>query len=205
LRTPSSSASSTSLERYPNVMAVDRAAAEGAILAFLQAIGRDPADEPELQGTPARVTEAYLKDLCSGYERDPADVVRPHLIEGSTAIVSLRDIEVTTMCPHHLMPASGLGAIAFRPRGKLVGLGVLADLLDVLSRRLVLQEEIGERVAATLAAELDARWVACHLALTHSCMTARGERKHGARAETFAFVGDSSERAEALSVVAGRS
>jgi GTP cyclohydrolase I len=182
-------------------MRVDRAAAERAILAFLQAIGRDPVHEPELQGTPARVTAAYLDELCAGYGRDPSEVVRPHVIEGSTAIVALRDIQVTTMCPHHLMPASGLGTIAFAPGRKLVGLGVLGELLDVVSRRLILQEEIGERVAATLAAELGARWVACRLVLTHSCVTARGERKHGALAETVAFVGDASERAVALAIV----
>jgi GTP cyclohydrolase I len=185
-------------------MTVDRAAAELAIGAFLRAIGRDPAVEPELLGTPARVVAAY-DELCDGYQVDPARVVRPHIVPGSTAIVALRDVTVTTMCPHHLMPASGTGTIAFAPRDKLVGLGVMAELLDVFAHRLTLQEEIGERVAATLARELSARWVACRLVLRHACVTARGAKKHGATAETVAFVGDEASRDEAIAVVQGRS
>jgi GTP cyclohydrolase I len=185
-------------------MSVDRPAAEQAILAFLRALGRDPALEPELQGTPARVVAAYVDELCNGYGTEPSAVVRPHVVEGSTAIVVLRDIPVTTMCPHHLMPASGLGTVAFAPHRKLVGLGVMATLLDVCAHRLILQEEIGERVVAALAEELGAHWVACRLVLSHGCVSARGERKHGAMAETFAFVGDASGRAEAIAVVAGQ-
>ncbi len=184
-------------------MTVDRTAAELAIEAFLRAIGHDPAVEPELRGTAARVVAAY-GELCDGYGIDPALVVRPHIVPGSTAIVALRDVNVTTMCPHHLMPASGTGTVAFAPRDKLVGLGVMAELLDVFAHRLTLQEEIGGRVASTLARELDARWVACRLLLHHACVTVRGAKKHGATAETVAFVGDEASRAEALAVVQGR-
>jgi GTP cyclohydrolase I len=184
-------------------MAVDQEAAARAIEAFLRAIGRDPEVEPELRGTAARVTAAYLDDLCSGYRIDPVTVVRPHIVAGTTAIVALREVAVTTMCPHHLMPASGTGTLAFAPRDKLVGLGVMAELLDAFAHRLTLQEEIGERVAATLAKELGARWAACRLVLRHACVTARGARKHGATAETVAFVGEPSSRAEALAVVQG--
>jgi GTP cyclohydrolase I len=113
----------------------------------------------------------------------------------------LRDVAITTMCPHHLMPAFGKGTVAYAPHGKLVGLGFMAELLDAFAHRLILQEEIGERVAATLADELGARWVACRLVLSHTCVTARGERKHGATAETVAFLGDAAGRAEAIAVV----
>jgi GTP cyclohydrolase I len=182
-------------------MAVDRRAAEHAIEAFLRAIGRDPALEPELRGTAARVTAAYLDELCDGYGRDPSALVKSGLVEGTTSLVVLRNVAVTTMCPHHLLPASGLGTVAFAPGAKLVGLGVMAELLDVLAHRLILQEEIGERVAATLQSELHARWVACRLVLSHACVTARGERKHGATVETLAFAGDPSSHAEALAVL----
>jgi GTP cyclohydrolase I len=189
-------------------MSVDRLAAERAIEAFLRAIGRDPDLEPELRGTAARVTAAYVDELCEGYAKDPSSVVRPHLVPhpgaGSTAVVALREVTVTTMCPHHLMPASGVGTIAYAPRDKLVGLGVMAELLDVLAHRLTLQEEIGERVAEVLAVELGARWVACRLVLHHACVSARGERKHGAVAETVAFVGDARDRSEALALVGER-
>jgi len=184
-------------------MSVDRAAAERAILAFLEAIGRDPSREPELLGTPARVTAAYVDELCDGYARDVTAIVKRGVVTGSTAMVALRDVVVTTMCPHHLMPASGTGTIAFVPQGKLVGLGVMAEVLDAFAHRLILQEEIGERVVATLAEGLGARWVACRLVLTHACVTARGERKHGSTVETLAFVGDGAGRAEALAVLGG--
>lgn len=179
----------------------DRQAAEGAIDAFLRAIGLDPAVHPALVGTPARVTTAYLDELCAGYRVDPAELLRHHVVLGTTAVVALRAVSVTTMCPHHLMPATGLGTVAYAPRTKLVGLGVLAGLLDAFAHRLILQEEIGEGVVSSLHRELDTEWVACRLVLSHGCITARGERKHGTTVETIAFLGDSTARAEAFAVV----
>lgn len=182
---------------------VDRAAAEAAIAAFLRALGHDPATSPELVDTPSRVTTAYLEELCNGYAVDPVSVVRAHVMTGQTALVALRNVTVTTMCPHHLMPAQGLGTIAFAPGTKLIGLGALGQLLDAFAHRLILQEDIGERVAAVLNEELDARWSGCRLVLTHTCVTARGERKHGTSVETVAFVGDAADRAEALQALRG--
>jgi GTP cyclohydrolase I len=184
-------------------MSIDRDGAARAIDAFLRAIGRDPTVEPELQGTGARVTAAFVDELCDGYGKDPRALVRANLVAGTTALVALRDVAVTTTCPHHLMPASGLATIAYAPRATLVGLGTLAAVLDTFAHRLILQEEIGERIVEALSSELDARWVACRLVLAHGCVTARGERKHGATAETVAFAGDASERSEALAVVRG--
>jgi GTP cyclohydrolase I len=184
-------------------MPVDRPAAERAIEAFLRAIGRDPAKDPELSGTPARVTAAYVDELCAGYDVDPAARLRECLVAGTTTIVALRDVAVTTMCPHHLMPASGFGTVAFAPRQRLVGLGELAALLDAFAHRLTLQEAIGEGVATTLLRELDAEWAACRLVMSHACVSARGERKHDAKAETVAFAGDAARRGEALAVLGG--
>jgi GTP cyclohydrolase I len=80
-------------------------------------------------------------------------------------------------------------------------------VVDAFSRRLALQEEIGERVVATLEKHLEPRWVGCRLLLTHACMTARGERTHGARVETVALRGkvdDAAKRAAALALGVGR-
>jgi GTP cyclohydrolase I len=182
-------------------MAVDRIAAARAIDDFLRAIGRDPSSDPALAGTGDRVAAAFVDELCSGYAVDAAAVVRANIIPGSTAIVALRDATVETMCPHHLLPASGAGTVAFAPAGKLVGIGVVAEVLDAFARRLILQEEIGESVVRLLHAELGASWVACRLVLRHSCVTARGERKHGATVETVAFAGDRAHEAEAVAMV----
>jgi GTP cyclohydrolase I len=171
--------------------------------AFLRAIGRDPDAEPHLVGTANRVTALYMDELCEGYRVDPASDLRKAVVAGRTTIVALRDVAVTTMCPHHLMPASGVSTVAFAPRAHLVGLGALAQLLDAFAHRLILQEEIGEGVATTLLRELDAEWAACRLVMSHACISARAERKHAALAETFAFAGDGAFRAEAFEVVRG--
>jgi GTP cyclohydrolase I len=182
-------------------MSIDRDAAAHAIDAFLLAIGRDPSREPELVGTGARVAAAFIDELCDGYAKDPEALVRANVLAGTTDLVVLRDVPVATTCPHHLMPAIGTGTVAFAPRKRLVGLGTLSELLDALAHRLTLQEQIGESVALVLMTVLEPRWAACRLALRHGCLTARGERKHGAMAETLAFAGDGSAREEALLVV----
>jgi GTP cyclohydrolase IA len=182
-------------------MPADRIAAARAIEDFLRAIGRDPSSDPALAGTGHRVAAAFVDELCSGYNVDAAAVLRANILSGTTAIVALRDATVETMCPHHLLPASGTGTVAFAPAGKLVGIGVLAEVVDAFARRLILQEEIGENVVRAIHAELGASWVACRLLLRHSCVTARGERKHGAMVETVAFAGDKAHEVGAVAMV----
>jgi len=181
-------------------MPADRVAAAAAIDAFLRAIGRDPAIEPELRGTGERVAAAFLDELCDGYDKDPAAIVVDHrLASPSSDLVVLRDAPVTTMCPHHLLPATGVATVAFAPRGSIVGLGALVELVDACARRLVLQEEIGAQVADVLYATLRPAWAGCRLVLAHGCVVHRAERRHGARVETFALRGDitAEERATA--------
>ena len=170
---------------------VDRKAAAAAIDAFLRAIGRDPEGEAALFETGARVADAYVDDLCAGYDVDARQVLLGEAIEGGgTDLVVVRDLAVTTTCPHHLMPASGTAVVAFAPAARVVGIGAVGRVVDAFARRLTLQEEIGERVAETIADVLAPRWAACRLRLSPSCMTARGERRHGARVETVAIAGD---------------
>ena len=169
---------------------VDRAAASAAIERFLIAIGRDPATDPNLRGTAARVANAYVDELCSGYDVDAVALLRAHAIEGASALVVLRDVPVTTMCPHHLLPATGVATVAFAPHGRLVGLGTLAKVVDTFAHRLTLQEEIGERVVEALCTALAPQWAGCSLSLSHGCVTSRGERRHGARVQTVALGGD---------------
>jgi GTP cyclohydrolase I len=99
-------------------------------------------------------------------------------------------VNVTTMCPHHLMPAKGVATVAFAPKGAIVGLGALVQLVDIFAHRLALQEQIGENVARALEDALWPWWSGCRLVLEHGCVVARGERRHGARAETLALRGD---------------
>jgi GTP cyclohydrolase I len=198
---------------------MDRAAAAKAIDDFLVAIGRDPASEPELRGTGARVADAFVDELCQGYAVDADELLRRNVIaadasggvDGSAGggtshatVVELRDVAVTTTCPHHLMAGVGTATVGFAPGESLVGVGSLARLLHAFARRLTLQETIGEGVVAALERNLAPRWAACRIEMAHACMTARGERAHGARLVTFALrARDEAARQEAIAFVLG--
>jgi len=178
----------------------DRAAAARAIDAFLRALGRDPSAEADLVGTGARVADAFVDEICDGYDADVAAILRGNSIPGGTDLVVVRDIAVTTMCPHHLMPAVGRAAVAFAPRASIVGLGSLVKLVDAFAHRLTLQERIGQGVVDALMEHVQPSWAGCRLVMEHMCVVARGERRHGARAETIALAGanDDASRATAL-------
>lgn len=174
-------------------MPTDRAAAANAIDAFLRAIGRDPAIEPDLVGTGGRVADAYIDELCSGYGVDTRALLAASVIRSASppadGLVVVRDVAITTMCPHHLLPASGTATIAMHTRERLVGIGTLVSLLEAHARRLTLQERIGEAIVADIEAVLEPEWVGCRLVLVHGCMVSRGERAVGSRVETVALRG----------------
>jgi GTP cyclohydrolase I len=174
---------------------MDRKAAAQAIDAFLRALGRDPAHDPELAGTGARVAEAWADELLGGYGVDVDALLVENTFAGRSELVVVRDIPVYTTCPHHLLVSSGAATVAFAPDERLVGVGTVAAVVDAFARRLALQEQIGQSVVAALGKHLSPRWVACRLVLSHACMTARGERAHGARVETVALAGSGADRA----------
>jgi GTP cyclohydrolase IA len=185
-------------------MTADRQAAASAIDAFLRAIGRDPKLETELAGTGARVAEAFIDELCEGYGVDVAKLLAGNVIEGESGLVVVRDIAVTTTCPHHLMQATGVATVAFAPERRVVGLGAIARLVDAYARRLALQERIGEDVVSALITHVAPRWAGCRLLMSHGCMTARGERKHGSRVESVALRAARGVLSDADSTLANR-
>jgi GTP cyclohydrolase I len=169
---------------------VDRRAAARAIEDFVRALGHAP--EGDLAGTGERVADAWADDLLEGEAIDAAAVLREGSIPlegGGAGLVVIRDLAVTTMCPHHLLPAHGSGLVAYLPGDRVAGIGTVAHVVDALSRRLTLQERIGADVTALLVRELGARGALCRLSLTHTCLVARGERKAGAVVETIAVAG----------------
>ncbi len=180
---------------------MDKEAAAKAIDAFLKALGRDPASDTDLAETGTRVANAFADDLLDGYRVDVEALIAGNAIAGRTEVVVARDLSVSTVCPHHLMVASGVATVAFAPGEKLIGVGTLAAVVDAFAHRLTLQERVGEQVVAAITGGIAPRWVACKLVLSHACMTARGERKHGALIETFAYAGDPAERSLALSTL----
>jgi GTP cyclohydrolase I len=180
---------------------IDRDAAARAVEAFLVAMGMDPSKDPELKGTPARVTEAWAGELLSGYDVEVDALLSENVIAGSSSVVVVRDIPVATTCPHHLMPSMGTATVAFGPDRWLIGVGTVGRVVDAYARRLALQEQIGEQVVEALGKHLQPRWVACRLVLSHACMTVRGERTHGARVETLAQHGEAKWGEQILAAV----
>jgi GTP cyclohydrolase I len=178
----------------------NRTDAARAIEAFLRAIGRDPDLDPNLTETGARVADAFIDELCDGYAVDVAALLASNAIAGAGDLVIVRDVPVSTMCPHHLMPAVGKASVAFAPKRAIVGLGALVKLVDAFAHRLILQEQIGEGVVAALVKHVDPAWAGCRLVMEHACVVARGERRHGARAETVSLGGalDDASRAMAM-------
>jgi len=169
-------------------MDLDRAAE--AIDAFLRALDRDPDSEPELAETGRRVAEAFGRELLSGYHEDPAAILGDRTEASSPGLVVVTGLATTTLCPHHLLPATGVAHVAYLPGEHVVGLGAIDRLVQCYARRLNLQETLGEQVATALVAHLGARSAGCVLELTQGCMVARGARQTGARVTTVAFAGD---------------
>lgn len=171
-------------------MPVDRTEAAKAVAQFLVALGLDPAGDPEIAGTPARVAEAWANDLVDGYDIDVGALLSGESsLATGVGIVSVRDLAVSTICPHHLLPARGTGTVLYLPGPRVAGVGTLAKVLDAFSHRLTLQETITINVARSLVQYLGARGAACKLSLAHDCLSSRGERKTAALVDTVAFAG----------------
>ena len=174
---------------------MDRALAERAIADFLRALGHDPDADAELAATPARVTEAFADELLRGYAVDIGRLIT----EGSSpappgaAVVAITGIDVATVCPHHLMPGIGRGAVVYRPGARLLGLGTIARLVDACSRRLVLQESITSEVVRALQTHAGARGAYCEVTLVHGCLSARGACQARAQATSLSRVGELSD------------
>jgi GTP cyclohydrolase IA len=178
---------------------VKREAARAAIRDFLVALGHDPDRDPELAETPARVVEAFADELLTGYGRDLTALVTKDSSPAPerAGLIAVRDVAVATVCPHHLMPALGRANVVYRPGARILGLGVIARLVDACARRLVLQETIGQDVVMTLVKHAGVRGALCEITLVHGCLSARGAQQMDARVTTVAQEGELSE-SEAL-------
>ncbi|WP_148613575.1 GTP cyclohydrolase I FolE [Nocardioides rubriscoriae] len=183
----------------------DHARAEAAIRELLFAIGEDP-DREGLLDTPARVARAYA-ELTQGLRQRPQDVLTTTFDLGHDEMVLVRDIELWSMCEHHLVPFTGVAHVGYIPAetGKITGLSKLARLVDVYSKRPQVQERLTTQVADALMDILDARGVIVVIEAEHLCMTMRGVKKAGARTLTSAVRGsmrtDAATRAEAMALI----
>lgn len=192
-------------ERDPaDIPAFDHARAEAAVRELLAAMGEDP-DREGLRDTPGRVARAY-EELTHGLRQRPEDVLTTTFDLGHDEMVLVKDIEMWSMCEHHLVPFHGVAHIGYIPSasGKITGLSKLARLVDVYSRRPQVQERLTTQVAEAMVNILDARGVIVVMEAEHLCMTMRGVRKAGARTITSAVRGqmrDAATRSEAMALI----
>ncbi len=172
----------------------DKERAARAIEEFLRALGHEPTSEA-LRDTPRRVSDAYADELLAGYAVDVPNLLAEGGDEVSRELdpIVLAGLSVVSVCPHHLLPAEGDALVAYLPGKRVLGLGVVARLVDAFSRRLVLQEEIAGGIADALIAHAGARGAFVRIHLRHACLRLRGPEQHAAVATTFAARGVFSE------------
>ncbi|GAI85307.1 unnamed protein product [marine sediment metagenome] len=142
---------------------------------MILSIGDDPTREG-LNETPERVIKSW-NHLYSGYDQDPKDIMKTFKEGTCDEMVILKDIEMFSTCEHHMLPFFGKAHIAYIPDGKVIGISKLARLLEIFSRRLQIQERIGEQVTGALMEYLQPKGAACIIEAKHLCMMARGIQK----------------------------
>lgn len=156
---------------------------------------------------PELVARAWQDELLAGYRQNPATILEQIHSRATQDLVAVRGIVFTSICRHHLLPFSGKAHLAYAPRGVITGLSRLERLVDALSRRLQLQEDLTREIADALQRHLSPSGAVCVIEATHACMTMRGARKSQTLVTTVAFTGayrrSAARRTEVLAVLAG--
>jgi GTP cyclohydrolase I len=173
---------------------------------LLRQLGEDPA-RPGLRRTPVRVAEAF-RWLTRGYQQSVSDAVGEAMFqETHDSMILVRDIELYSLCEHHLLPFYGKAHVAYLPKGRIVGLSKIPRLVDVFARRLQVQERLTDQIADALMEVLDPQGVGVVLEANHLCMMMRGVEKQHSKAVTSALRGqfrnDARTRNEFLRLVYG--
>ena len=149
---------------------------------------RDP-DRDGLRDTPARVARA-LRELTRGYEQDPGEVLRSALFDVTyDEMVIVKDIEVFSLCEHHMLPFYGKLHVAYIPRKKVIGLSKTARIVDIFARRLQIQERLTQQVADTIQDAIQPAGVGVICEAQHLCMMMRGVEKQHSSTITSAMLG----------------
>ncbi len=178
--------------------------AQAAVRELLAAMGEDP-DRDGLRDTPARVARAYA-EMLAGMRQDPQEILARRFLIDHDEMVLVRDIEVFSLCEHHLLPFHGVAHVGYIPvkGGSVTGLSKIARLVDCFARRLQVQERLTGQIADALVTHLEARGAVVVIEAEHLCMSMRGVKKPGSRTITSAVRGalrDPATRAEAMSLV----
>lgn len=166
-----------------------RQEAEDAVRTLIRWAGDDP-DREGLRATPGRVVRAY-EEWFAGYRRDPRAVLDRTFGEvgGYGELVMLTNIPVISWCEHHMASIRGVAHVAYLPRRRVVGISKLARLVEILARRLQIQERLTSEIAETLQSALDPLGVAVAVRASHDCMASRGVNRPDVAMVTRRIVG----------------
>ncbi len=181
---------------------VDTARIKAAVVELIQAIGEDPT-RSELLATPQKVAEAYA-EFFKGVGVDASETLSDTFEAEHNDVVILKDIEFVSMCEHHLLPFTGVAHIAYLPDDRVIGLGRLPKLVEVLAARPQLQENLTAQIADELEAGLGTKGVVVVVEARHHCVVSRGARQPEANTVTMATRGCYSEpaaRAEVMGLI----
>lgn len=171
---------------------------------------KDLGEDPEREGllkTPERVAKA-MQFLTHGYELDPAKIIKDALFtEDHDHMVIVKDIEVYSMCEHHMLPFFGKAHVAYIPNGKIVGLSKIPRVVDAFARRLQVQERLTDEIKNCIHETLNPKGVAVVIEAQHMCMQMRGIQKQNSVTTTSSFTGafeKDSTRKEFISLISSK-
>lgn len=161
--------------RYKEVgrLEIPEARDKEQITNLLHFIGEDPLREG-LQDTPKRVLKSWKNEIFKGYNQDPKALFTTFENEKYDQIILCRNIEIYSMCEHHMLPFFGTAHVAYIPSERIIGVSKLARLVDMYARRLQIQERIGQQVTDDLMNYLQPKGAACVINAVHMCMRMRG-------------------------------
>lgn len=181
---------------------VDHQRIEAAVVELLSAIGEDPT-RADLLATPKKVAEAYAV-FFNGIGVDASSALGETIAAEQNEVVILKDIEFVSMCEHHLLPFTGVAHIAYLPAGRVVGLGRLPKVVEIVASRPQLQENLTAQIADAIEGGTGSQGVVVVVEARHHCVVSRGARQPEANTITMAARGVYAEpvaRAEVMALI----
>lgn len=182
---------------------VDAERVKAAVVELISAIGEDPS-RAELLATPQKVAEAY-SEFFKGVGVDETQVLGETFLAEHNEVVILKDIDFVSMCEHHLLPFTGVVHVAYLPSDRVIGLGRIPKLVEIVAARPQLQENVTAQIADALEKGLGTKGVVVVVEARHHCVISRGARQPEANTITMAARGCYAEpaaRAEVMGLIA---